>query len=517
MSAEYAIYLRKSRVDTEYGEAETLIKHEKALTEIAKQRNLNVTAIYKEIVSGDTIASRPVMQRLLSEVERGIWAGVLVMEVERLARGDTIDQGIVAQTFKYSGTIIITPAKTYNPANQFDEEYFEFGLFMSRREYKTINRRLQQGRIASVKQGNYIGSVAPYGYNKVKKEHNYTLEINPDEAEIVKMIFNLYVNGENGVQLGIPNIANYLNRINISTRKGGKWNNGTVRGIIENPVYIGKIRWNVRKTVKNMSGGVLMTSRPRNLNTDEVMLIDGIHNPIISEKIFNSAQDIRISRRISPVKMSDKIVNPLTGLVVCSKCGHKMVRRPSKTAEDYLICQYSHCSNVSSMLESVEKKIIESLESWLKGYQVEVNGTMKKHDEINSDKIKMKNAVEKEISETDRQLSKVYDLFEKDIYDTDTFIKRSESLKKRSEKLKKEYTVLKNEIAQNIENANAEIMIIPKVEKILETYYSTSSPAERNYMLRQVLEKVEYTKDKGGRWGNPDDYKIKLFFRLPKD
>ncbi|MGN0605830.1 MAG: recombinase family protein [Oscillospiraceae bacterium] len=516
MSEEYAIYLRKSRVDTEYGEAETLAKHEKALTELARQRNLNVTAIYKEIVSGDTIAARPVMQQLLSEVEKGMWSGVLVMEVERLARGDTIDQGIVAQTFKYSGTTIITPAKTYNPENQFDEEYFEFGLFMSRREYKTINRRLQQGRIASVKQGNFIGSIAPYGYNKIKKGHNYTLEINPDEAEIVKTIFNLYVNGENGTRIGIPNIANYLNRMNISTRNGGKWNNGTVRGIIENPVYIGKIRWNARKTVKNMSGGVLMTSRPRNLNVNEVMLIDGIHNPIISEETYNAAQDIRKAHRISPIKVSEGIVNPLTGLVICSKCGHKMVRRPCKTTPDYLICQYSHCDNVSSVLSSVEKRIIESLRTWLNSYQVEINNINRKHEENNSDKIRMKKSIEKEIADTDKQLSKVYDLFEKEIYDTDTFLRRSEKLKKRSEELNKEYSAIKSEIAMNIENANAEIMIIPKVEKILETYYTTESPADKNYMLRQVLEKVEYTKDKGGRWGNPDDYEIKLFFRLPK-
>lgn len=59
------------------------------------------------------------------------------MEIERLARGDTIDQGIVAQTFKYSGTRIITPARDYDPSSEADEEYFEFGLFMSRREYQT--------------------------------------------------------------------------------------------------------------------------------------------------------------------------------------------------------------------------------------------------------------------------------------------------------------------------------------------------------------------------------------------
>ncbi|HCR73133.1 MAG TPA: recombinase family protein, partial [Ruminococcus sp.] len=63
---------------------------------------------------------------------------------------------------------------------------------------------------------------------------------------------------------------------------------------IENPVYIGKIRWNARKTVKNMSGGVLKSSRPRNT---EIMLIDGIHEPIISDETFSAAQDIRTSRR----------------------------------------------------------------------------------------------------------------------------------------------------------------------------------------------------------------------------
>ena len=108
-------------------------------------------------------------------------------------------------------------------------------------------------------------------------------------------------------------------------------------------------------------------------------------------------------------------------------------------------------------------------------------------------------------------------MFERDIYDTDTFVQRSETLKKRSEELKKQYTAVKNEIIKNEENANAEIMIIPKAEKIIETYYLTNSSAERNFMLRQVLEKVEYTKKKGGRWGNPDDYDIKLFFKLPKD
>lgn len=123
----YCMYLRKSRKDEEAelrGEGETLKRHELILSELAKAKEIHVSKIYRELVSGDTISSRPVMQRLLSDIESNVWDGVLVMEVERLARGETIDQGLVAQAFKYSGTKIITPIKTYDPSSEFDRGIF---------------------------------------------------------------------------------------------------------------------------------------------------------------------------------------------------------------------------------------------------------------------------------------------------------------------------------------------------------------------------------------------------------
>ena len=194
------IYLRKSRADREAearGEEETLARHERILLDLAKRRSCHIGAIYREVVSGETISARPVMQRLLQEVESGMWDGVLVVEVERLARGDSIDQGVVARAFQYSDTKIITPTKTYDPNNEFDEEYFEFGLFMSRREYKTIKRRLNAGRVSSVQEGKYCGNKPPYGYRRVKLEHTkgYSLEPIPEQAEIVKLIYNWYTYG----------------------------------------------------------------------------------------------------------------------------------------------------------------------------------------------------------------------------------------------------------------------------------------------------------------------------------
>ncbi len=69
---------------------------------LSESRELNVVEICEEVVTGDSIAVRPEVQKVLQLVETGNYAGVIVMEVERLARGDTIDQGIIAQTFKYS-------------------------------------------------------------------------------------------------------------------------------------------------------------------------------------------------------------------------------------------------------------------------------------------------------------------------------------------------------------------------------------------------------------------------------
>ena len=193
---EYLIYLRKSRADIEAeekGEGETLARHLKILLELARKMKIKIGKIYHEIVSGESIADRPEVQKMLNEVKIGSWKGVLVVEVERLARGNTKDQGFVAEAFSISSTKIITPMKIYDPNNEFDEEYFEFGLFMSRREYKVINRRLQRGRITSVKEGKYVGNIAPFGWDRVKieKDKGYTLKPN-EESKTVQMAFDLY-------------------------------------------------------------------------------------------------------------------------------------------------------------------------------------------------------------------------------------------------------------------------------------------------------------------------------------
>ena len=523
----YCIYLRKSRADLDaeaHGEGETLARHEKALVELAHRQGINITKIYREVVSGETIASRPVMQQLLSDVGNRLWAGVLVMEIERLARGDTMDQGIVAQAFKFSYTKIITPQKTYDPNNEFDEEYFEFGLFMSRREYKVINRRLQNGRLASVKEGKYLGSKAPYGYRKVKLAHEkgYTLEIIPEQADTVRLIFDLYVNGESRnrggqTRIGVNLIARRLNELHIPSYSGREWSSASIRDIISNPVYIGKIRWNWRPTAKRMEHGVVKISRPKN-NIDQCLCVDGLHEPIITEEIYKMAQELIANNPPRPVKEHNVIRNPLAGIVVCGKCGRNMIRKPYKNKEypDSLLCPYPTCNNVSSHLYMVEQRILDMLADWLNESKLLYDVENKDNMQIEALDKSLKKA-QQEIQSLENQRNNIHDFLERGIYDTDTFLDRMQIISARMEDIQAECAALERTLKEVMEQNEIRQNILPKIDNLLTGYNAIKSPAEKNRLLSEILEKVVYTKEHGGRWHHkPDDFKLVLYPKSKK-
>ncbi len=525
---EYYIYLRKSRADAEAeqrGEGETLARHERALLELAHRLRLNVTQIFREVVSGETIAARPVMQQLLSAVENGLCDGVLVMEVERLARGDTIDQGIVAQTFKFSGTKIITPLKTYDPENEFDEEYFEFGLFMSRREYKTINRRLQRGRVASVKEGKYVSNKAPLGYSRVKIPHDkgFTLEIVPAEADVVRLIFSLYTEGEllpdgSRRRLGVSKIVRRLNSLRAPTKTGGDWSPASVRDILINPVYIGKIRWNWRHAVKKMVDGKIVVERPR-ASVEECVVVDGLHPPIISAEVFAAAQEIMSKNPPRPVNERRTITNPLAGLVVCGKCGRKMQRRPyggSQAPMPSLLCPYTSCPNVSSYFPFVEERVLDGLSEWLADYRLEWEEAAPRGASAVDYKRKAAKKLRGDVALLEKQLDGLHDFLEQGVYDTDTFLERSRVLAARIREAQEHLSAVENEVALESAREESRKNIIPKVEHLLAVYNELPDARSKNELLKGVLEKVVYTKDKGFRDGAaPDDFELVLFPKLP--
>lgn len=505
----YCAYLRKSRKDMDaeaHGQGETLIRHEKRLKDYANSVGIIISKFYKEVVSGETISSRPVMQQLLTDVENGMWTGVLVVEVERLARGNTLDQGIVSNAFQYSNTKIITPLKTYDPNNEYDEEYFEFGLFMSRREYKKINQRLHDGILASVKEGKHVGAAAPYGYNKYKlpKQKGYSLKVNDYEANMIKLIYNLYCTGN-----GLEFICNELNRLGFKPRRSNKFTKSSISHILTNPVYIGKIKYTDKATVKKVLDGNVIRVKNDNKN---IIYVDGLHDPIIDIDTWNKVQNIRNNNLIARTKVDYTLKNPMASILKCGFCNRALSRITYSNRNDVrLYCR--HCkNNIGSNIDIVEEKLLQSLKLLLKDYKLKLldndNRDIENLLKINDNSILNYNT---ELEKLRLQLNKTYDLLEQGIYTKEVFIERSNFLNQYIQEINDNITSLEREKKKFLTRKNNKEILIPKIEKVIESYYETDNIQIKNELLKSVLEKIEYKKITPL---NKDDFKLKLFPKI---
>jgi len=519
----YDIYLRKSRADRDAeanGGGDTLLRHRTALLELAKKMDLTIHHIFEEVVSGESIANRPEMQKLLAEVEGGLIAGVLVMEVERLARGNTRDQGVVAETFQYSGTKIITPSKIYDPSDESDQEYFEFGLFMSRREYKTINRRLQRGRMASLQEGKYIAGAAPYGYErvKIKGDKGFTLAIVEDKAAVVRHIYDLYTDGQiqpdgSVKRIGSSSIAKQLDLEGTPSPSGGRWASYTVRDILNNPTYAGYVRWSWRPTVRKVVDGVLVETRPVNKS---MTLIDGLHPPIIPRDVWQRTQDIMSTRAYLPMPGNKTIVNPLAGLIYCDMCGRSLVRLKGRrgNARDMLMCPNKDCTCKASTLDDVESTLLDSLRQWLDEYKLKVTPNKKRSGKPNTAPLeKTLESLRREKDTLSGQRGRLYDLLEQGVYSIDVFTQRQNELAGRITAIDEAMQKAEEQL-QTEKHLNAmRLSIIPRVERLLNVYEQLESPQEKNDMLKACVEKVLYRKTAGGRY-TESDMSLKLYPRV---
>lgn len=493
-----AIYLRKSRADEEMerqGQGETLSKHRKALIKFAKEKDLNVIEIKEEIVSGESLFHRPKMLELLKEVESKFYDGVLVMDMQRLGRGDMQDQGLILKTFKESKTRIITPQKTYDLSNDWDEEYSEFEAFMSRKELKMINRRMQGGRVRSVEDGNYLGTNPPYGYDIDYIGKARTLKPN-ESAEVVKIIFNMYVSGK-----GTGMIAQELNSLGYRSASGKEFERSTIGFILKNLVYIGKVTWKKQESKKSLIEGKRRDTRTR--DRSEWLIVDGKHPAIIDESIFYAAQDIINKKYHVPYQLVNGMANPLAGIIICGICGNKMVLRKYSNQTSHIICN-KKCGCRSSRFDYVEKAILDALEEYYREFVINIKDKPKKcNSKLYEKQIESLN---KELETLAAQKLKLFDLLEQGVYDNTTFIERSNNIVERIDLIMAQIDNL-NSLIYNEKNIKDNSK---QIKSVLVGYHAASIEL-KNKLLKEALIKVEYKKNKLQRH---DDFEVKIFPKI---
>lgn len=482
----YLLYLRKSRADNpEESIEEVLSKHETMLQEYMKREygfTIPEEDIYREVCSGESIQDRTEIKKVLGRIEDPEVKGVVVIEPQRLSRGDLIDCGKLINDFRYTKTLVITPMMTYDLENKMERKFFQDELLRGKDYLDYTKEILLRGRIASVKRGCYIARVAPYGYDKVKIGKDHTLEPNA-QAEYVKLIFDWYVNDG----LTYYQIACKLNDMGVKPLLKEKWCKSSITYILKNRHYIGKVFFNKVKETILIENGQRITKR-LNQPEEEIIIADGKHPAIIDNETFEKAQE-RMTQNVNPKLKADyELTNPLASILCCKKCGRNMVLHPYAHAENRFNCperpicyksvRYSELMNaVITALETVE---LPKLEAKLQ------------NNDGNSANIK-RNLIanlEKEMIELKAQEEKQYDLLEKGIYSEELFEKRNNALRDKMEALKKQIRETKESIPKEVDYAEKIISLKKAIESLKD---DSITPAAKNKFVKAIVKKIDFS------------------------
>lgn len=482
------VYLRKSRMEEGLETEEVLRKHHQALDECAQRHGLVILDYFSEVVSGESLYARPQMLRLLEAVEAGKCDAVLCMDLDRLSRGRMKDQGMILDAFRESNTLIVTPDKVYNLSDEIDDELAEFKTFMSRREYKIINKRLRRGLQRSIREGCYVAN-APYGYRNVTIDRRPTLEIFEPEAKLVRVMFQLYADG-----YGCTSIAYQINAMGGRPHRSAAFSRNSIAKILTNPTYIGKIVWDQKSHIKkNVKGNPkhITIYNPR----EKWTITDGLHPAIVDKELFDKVQEI-MRGRYRPAYHDGTIRSPLAGLVKCVNCGGNMQRILSK-GEPYLLCQRRGCCAMAK-LELVENRILAHLEDLLEELQVE-------QPDLAPDLAPLEDAVAaigRELQAARRQKDRLHELLELGEYDLPTYRERMKAVTDKLTALEGQQEAAQRRLRE-AEGYDPGVQS-ERIQAVLEAYRA-SDAAQRNAMLHSVIEVIYYRKEKKTK---PADFEL---------
>lgn len=514
---EILMYLRKSRTDDPaLTVEEVLSKHEQMLNDWVERNFPGAGRIpeanrYREIVSGETIDSRPKVQELLRRIESPRAKAVLIVEPQRLSRGDLEDIGRLVKLLRYSNTLVITLQYTYDLNDERDRDMFERELKRGNEFLEYQKRIMGNGRLLSVQNGNFIGQHPPYGYRKTQvregKRWAHTLEPIPEEAEIVRMIFEMYVRGDNAHQ-----IARTLNGMGTPSPAGKQWTAACVKPITTNDHYLGMVHWNRRKTVKIIEGGELVATRPRH---KDYLVYPGKHPPIIDQELWDAAQDIRGKQ--PPVKDKARYANIFSGLVYC-QCGAAMSRRQytkdgvQRSAPRLLCSNQTVCGTASCTVEEMTVEVAKILKNAIADIDLEIERGTSDEAELQRQLVAQ---LEKRLADLDRQELSLWDKYTQEAMPRNIF-----------DQLKDKITREREDARQALQTAQTAAPKRVDYEARRNTFYAAlellqdpdAAVREVNLLLKKCIEKIVYTRaiktSKCRRYGEPEPMELDVHLRV---
>lgn len=328
-------------------------------------------------------------------------------------------------------------------------------------EYYSINlaEEVKRGMTEKVNRGEAV-SIPSFGYD-IKDGKYYP---DPETAPVVRKIFNDYLNGK-----GMITIARELNDNGYRTRRGNRFENRTIKYILRNPVYIGKLRWTPTGKANHR------------FDNPDTLIINGNHEPIVKEDIWNKVQEKLKSTQKYMREKSAKTPFMLQGLVRCSACGATLCQAAKHTSLQCYAYSHGTCKKSHSIsIKKIDQMVIESLENIINDDSIKIAIECKKKGEPTENII---SRIEKE----KKKLARVKDAYENGVYTLDEFKESKNEITSRIKELENKL------IEKPINEAEERSLLNKKISAMLPSLKTPAVPEEtKNLLIKSIINRIVF-------------------------
>ncbi|MEN3134527.1 recombinase family protein [Bacillus albus] len=467
-----AIYARVS-TEEQATEGYSISAQKKRLTSFCEAQDWDIIGYYVDEGLSAKNTKRPELQRMIEHIEKGIIDCVLVYKLDRLTRS-VLDLYTLLEIFEKHNCKFKSATEVYDTTSALGRLFITMSAALAQWERENIGERIRVGQQEKVKQGKYTSARKPYGYSANHKKG--TLQIIEEEAKVVREIFNDYLKGHSAMR-----IARHLNTIGTPGRD--YWNEKAVMYILENPLYIGTLRW--RK------------------ETEHYFEVEDSVPHIIEQEIFNQAQLLRESRKNThPRSKYGSYI--FSGIIKCPCCGKSLVgnyvvsksKDGAKTKYKYYFCR-GRKLGVCNMGNMSERKLEQIIIPQILSFYVDpTDDIVQTEDQSKEDIAKIKTALKL----IEKRRKKWQYAWANDLLKDEEFSKLMREENEKENNLKSELNKLKPN--ENIRLNNDELK---KIIQNIKLNWNTLNAEEKKMFMQIILKQVVVD-----RTGTPYSYKLNI-------
>ena len=510
-SFRVGLYIRLSREDGDKEESSSVTNQREILKRyVSEQENFFIVKEYVDDGWTGTNFDRPKFKEMIEDIEAGIIDTVITKDLSRLGR-ERLGVGHYTEIYFPEHNVryiaLLDNIDTYMDAGMNDMAPFK-GV-INDMYVRDISKKIRSSLIERKKAGNFLGVTAPYGYKK-DPNNKFHLVINEKEAEVVKRVFRLYLEGN-----GLTKIAQILTKDGVpvpgESRNIGKtrktalyssWKQTTIRRILDNRVYLGELVQFKRRKINYKS------KRRITVPEEERYICKGTHEAIIDEESFNAVQNILKKNKSFKGTKHDYLFK---GLLYCAECGARL----NITYSNYALKKYGEyrytticysysrlysdiCTRHSNSIPELEEVLIKHIKEVCSRYinenlQDELISMAKKQKQLELKQIsneKRLETLEQKIADIGLYIKNLYMDKVKGVVSENDYISLVSDFTKDRDNLIKE----KEELITIINNQKPQIDETAKIEKLAKEFISLEKPTKQ--LLNELIEKITISENK---------------------